>query len=67
MPAAALFVLNGLALIATIVLFRDEFRDVSTVGSYQWGVVALTLLMAGFALNQERRMRAGAAASGGEA
>jgi len=54
---AALFVLNGVALIATIVIFRDEFRDVHTVPSYQWGVAGLTMLMAGFAIVQERRMR----------
>lgn len=55
---AALFVLNGAALIATILFFRDEFRDIRTVAPYEWGVVALTALMIGFALVQERRMAA---------
>ena len=57
---SALFILNGVALIATIVFFRDEFRDIGTVGAYQWGVVILTALMAGFALVQERRLIAAA-------
>jgi hypothetical protein len=55
---AALFVLNGAALIATIVVGRDEFRDIRTVPPYQWGVVVLTVLMIGFGLLQERRMAA---------
>ena len=55
---AVLFVINGVALIATFVFFQDEFRDIHTVAAYEWGVVILTVLMIGFSINQERRMRA---------
>ena len=58
MVVYALFILNGAALIVTIVFFRDEFRDIRTVAPYEWGVVVLTGLMAGFALVHERRMAA---------
>ncbi len=57
-PAAALFVLNGLALAVTFVVFGGALRDdTTTVRSYVGGVLALTAVMAGFALLQERRRR----------
>ena len=62
---SALFVLNGAALIATIVFFRDDFRDIRTVPPYHGGVIALTVLMIAFATVQERRMRARARATAG--
>ena len=58
-----LFVLNGSALIATFVFFQDEFRDIHTVGAYEWGVIILTVLMTGFFIIQERRIGQGVPAS----
>lgn len=54
---AALFVLNGLALIGTFVAFGSEFRQLDTAGAYRNGVIALTVLMAGFLVFQEYRRR----------
>lgn len=55
---AALFVLMGVALIATFLVFGGQFRPDGTTGAYQWGVVGLTVLMAVFAgLQEYRRMR----------
>ena len=54
---AALFVLNGVALIGTFVAFGGEFRQIGTTGAYQNGLIALTLLMGGFAAYQEYRRR----------
>jgi hypothetical protein len=50
---AALFVLNGVALIGTFIAFSSEFRPTDTAGAYRNGVIALTLLMAGFFAYQE--------------
>ena len=56
---AALFVLNGLALIATFFALGGEFRptETSTSGAYRNGVIALTVLMGGLAAYQEYRRR----------
>jgi hypothetical protein len=54
--AAALFVLNGLALCATLAVFGGDLRDdTTTTRSYIGGVLALTAAMAIFSLLQERR------------
>jgi hypothetical protein len=54
---AALFVLNGVALMATFVAFGTEFRPTDTAGAYRNGLIVLTVLMAGFAAYQEYRRR----------
>jgi hypothetical protein len=54
--AAALFVLNGLALVGTFIVFGGELRDdTTTIRSYVVGVIALTAAMAAFYVVQERR------------
>lgn len=54
--AAQLFVLNGLALLATVVVFRDEFLPGrGTPWGYVAGVTVMTIVMAGFYVLQERR------------
>jgi hypothetical protein len=52
---AALFVLNGLALVGTLIVFRDGFLERGTLTSYGGGVVTLTGLMIAFFVLQERR------------
>ena len=54
---AALFVLNGVALIGTFIAFGSEFRPIGTTAAYQNGLIALTVLMGGFAAYQEFRRR----------
>jgi hypothetical protein len=49
-----LFIVNGVALLATIVVFRDGLTGVTT-GSYISGIAILTVVMAGFHVIQERR------------
>jgi hypothetical protein len=54
--AARLFILNGVALGATIVLFAGEFTPGrQTISSYAGGVVLLTVGMVAFYVVQERR------------
>ena len=54
--AAQLFILNGLALLATAIVFRDEFLPGrGTVQGYAGGLLILTAVMIGFYLLQERR------------
>ncbi len=53
--AAALFVLNGVALLATLIVFRADFLARGTLVSYGGAVIALTVLMIGFFVLQERR------------
>jgi hypothetical protein len=54
--AARLFMLNGIALIVTLVVFRDEFLSGrGTPWGYGLGIVVLTAAMAGFYVVQERR------------
>ena len=50
----ALFLVNGVALLATIVLFRDGLTGVATP-AYVGVILVLTVLMAGFHVFQERR------------
>ena len=53
---AILFVVNGVALLATIVWFRDLFSTThTTTGSYQVGIAVLTGLMVLSIVWQERR------------
>jgi hypothetical protein len=52
-----LFLLNGAALLATIAVFNGEFRPGGTTGAYQWGIGALTVVMAIFVALQEVRRR----------
>ena len=52
--AARLFIVNGVALLATMVVFRDGLTGV-TSGSYIWGISILTVAMAAFHVLQERR------------
>lgn len=54
---AGLFVVNGVALIGTFILFGNQFRTLSTTDSYQKGIVGLTVLMAAFFIHQEYRRR----------
>lgn len=54
-PAAALFILNGLALVVTLFVFRDGFLERGTLTSYGGGVAAITGLMIAFYVLQERR------------
>lgn len=54
---AALFVLNGVALIGTFIAFGSQFRAIGTSTAYQNGTIALTALMAGFLGYQEYRRR----------
>jgi hypothetical protein len=54
---AALFVLNGLALIGTFIAFGSDFRATDTAGAYRNGVIGLTVLMGGFLAYQEVRRR----------
>jgi hypothetical protein len=64
---ARLFVLNGIALAATILVFRDEFLpDRTTISSYVGGVILLTLIMAGFHVLQERRRPSTSSAAEGQ-
>ncbi len=49
-----LFLVNGVALLATIVLFRDGLTGVATP-AYVGVILVLTVLMAGFHVFQERR------------
>jgi hypothetical protein len=49
-----LFIVNGVALLVTIVVFRDGLTGV-TSGSYIWGIAILTVGMAAFHFLQERR------------
>ncbi len=54
--AAQLFILNGVALLATAIVFRDEFLPGrGTVQGYAGGLLILTAVMIGFYLLQERR------------
>ncbi len=54
--ASQLFILNGVALLAAAVAFRDDFLPGrGTVQGYVGGLVLLTLVMAGLYLLQERR------------
>jgi hypothetical protein len=54
--AARLFVLNGLALVAVAIIFRDEFLPGrGTAIGFTVLIAAMTILMAGFHLIQERR------------
>jgi hypothetical protein len=54
--AAQLFILNGLALLATAVVFRDEFLPGrGTPWGYVGGLLFMTILMIAFYLLQERR------------
>jgi hypothetical protein len=60
-PAAAMFVLNGVALAVTFVVFGGALRDdTTTVRSYVGGVLAMTAAMAGFYFIQERGRPRGA-------
>lgn len=54
---AALFVVNGVALLAVAAVFRDEFRPgLTTTSSYVGGIAVLTAVMAlGFVLQERRR------------
>jgi hypothetical protein len=54
---AALFVLNGVALIGTFLVFGEQFRPLGTATAYQNGTIAVTALMAGFLAYQEYRRR----------
>jgi hypothetical protein len=54
---AALFVLNGVALIGTFLAFGEQFRPIGTSTAYQNGTIAVTALMAGFLAYQEYRRR----------
>lgn len=61
-PAAALFVLNGIALAVTFVVFGGGLRDdTTTLRSYVGGVLAMTVAMAGFFVVQERARPQGTA------
>ena len=53
--AAALFILNLLALVATLIVFRDGFLERGTLTSYGGGIVAVAGLMIAFFVLQERR------------
>jgi hypothetical protein len=54
--AARLFILNGVVLLATVPVFRDDFLPGrGTVGGYAFGLLVMTGLMAGFYVLQERR------------
>ena len=60
-----LFILNGLALLVTVVVFSDEFiPGRGTPHNYSIGLAAITLLMAGFHCLQERRRPARARSAG---
>ncbi len=62
--AARLFMLNGVALAATFVVFGGEFTPGrSTITSYVGGILGLTAVMAAFYVVQERRRPRGAAES----
>jgi hypothetical protein len=54
---AALFVLNGLALIGTVIAFGDLFRHIKPTEGYQGGLVGMTVAMAVFFVVQEYRKR----------
>jgi hypothetical protein len=65
--AAALFILNGVALLVTVVVFRNEFlpgRD--TVRGYGGAVLLMTIVMAALFVLQERRRPAEIAAPAAE-
>jgi hypothetical protein len=54
--AAQLFILNGVALLVTAVVFRDEFvPGRNTIAGYTGALVLLTLVMTAFYVVQERR------------
>lgn len=54
--AVQLFLLNGVALLATAVIFRDEFiAGRNTIVGYGGALAILTLVMAGLYVLQERR------------
>jgi hypothetical protein len=54
--AAALFIVNGLALLGTLVVFRDEFLGGrGTISSYAGGLVLMTAVMGLCFYLQERR------------
>jgi hypothetical protein len=56
--AAALFVVNGVALTAVSLVFGGELATGrTTTASFVWGVAALTAVMAAFSIVQERRAR----------
>jgi hypothetical protein len=54
--AARLFIVNGLALAATIIVFSDQLTPGrTTISSYVGGILALTIAMGVFHFLQERR------------
>jgi hypothetical protein len=53
--AAALMILNGAALVATLVFFGSELLPRGTATGYSVALVVLTAVMAGFFVLQERR------------
>ena len=54
--AVQLFILNGVALLATVVVFRDDLLlERGTASGYAVGLIFLTAGMAGFYVLQERR------------
>jgi hypothetical protein len=53
--AAALFVLNGLALLGTVVVFGSELLPRGTATGYSVALLVMTAVMAGFFVYQERR------------
>lgn len=53
--AARLFILNGVALIATVMAFRSEFLARGTAGGFAVGIAVMTILMTAFHVLQERR------------
>jgi hypothetical protein len=52
---AALFILNLVALVGTLIVFRDGFLERGTLTSYGGGLVAVAGLMIAFFVLQERR------------
>jgi hypothetical protein len=52
---AALFILNLVALVGTLIVFRDGFLERGTLTSYGGGVAAVAGLMIAFFVLQERR------------
>jgi hypothetical protein len=60
--AAQLFILNGVALIAVTLVFRDEFLPGrGTAMGFAFGVAVMTIAMAGFHVYQDRRRPSGGA------
>lgn len=52
---AALFILNLVALVGTLIVFRDGFLERGTITSYGGGLVTIAGLMIAFFVLQERR------------